>query len=264
MNNANYNGFLASLTKQSGNVKHLGSSFFTLSYTWSHNLDNGSGFNQRSSLIPYFRPHALYGNSDFDMRQRLVFSGGWELPFAEYWAKGPKRLTTGWSLYPIFSAQSGVPIDIYGGYGNADEITPGPSGFGDPQVVRADQLTSSVQIMNPRNIVNGQSFFFNPADFGQNPCAAAGTCPIGYYGSFRRNSFRGPGRVNLDFSLEKSTLISERVRLLFRAEAFNIFNHAQFVNPGGGSPVRVTSTLLGQVTTTYDPRILQLALKLTF
>jgi len=195
LNNANYNGFLASLTKQSGNVKRLGSSFFTLSYTWSHNLDNGSGFNQRSSLIPYFRPHALYGNSDFDMRQRLVFSGGWELPFADYWAKGPKRLTTGWSLYPIFFAQSGVPIDIYGGYGNPDEITPGPSGFGDPQVVRADQLTPSVQIMNPRNIVNGQSFYFNPADFGQNPCAAAGTCPIGYYGSFRRNSFTGPGRV---------------------------------------------------------------------
>ena len=102
LNNANYNGFLASLTKQTGNVAHLGSVFFTLSYTWSHNLDNGSGFNQRSQLISYFRPARLYGNSDFDMRQRLVFSGGWELPFAEYWANGPKRLTKGWSLFPIF------------------------------------------------------------------------------------------------------------------------------------------------------------------
>jgi len=264
LNNANYNGFLASLTKQSGHVAHLGSAFFTLSYTWSHNLDNGSGFNQRSALIPYFRPHALYGNSDFDIRQRLVFSGGWELPFAEYWVNGPERLTRGWSLFPIFFAQSGVPIDIYGGYGNADETTPGPSGFGDPQVVRADQLTPSVQILNPRHIVDGKSYYFNPADFGQDPCASSGTCPVGFYGTFRRNSFAGPGRVNLDLSLEKATPITENVKLAFRVEAFNLFNHAQFVNPGGGSPVRVTSTLLGQVTTTYDPRILQLALKLTF
>lgn len=266
LNNANYNGFLASLTKQAGKVPHFGSSFFTLSYTLSHNLDNGSGFNQRSSLIPYFRPHALYGNSDFDMRQRLVFSGGWELPFADYWASGPKRLTQGWSLYPIFFVQSGVPMDIYGGYGNPSETNPGPSGFGDPQVVRADQLTPTVQKLNPRHIVNGQSFYFNPADFGQDPCwtSAGSTCPVGFYGTFRRNSLIGPGRVNLDLSLEKATPITEKVKLAFRVEAFNIFNHAQFVNPGGGSPVRVTSTVLGQVTQTYDPRILQLALKLTF
>ena len=266
LNNANYNGFLASLTKQSGNVAHLGSVFFTLSYTWSHNLDNGSGFNQRSSLIPAARPHALYGNSDFDMRQRLVFSGGWELPFADYWANGPKRLTKGWSLFPIFFVQSGVPMDIYGGYGNPSETDPGPSGFGDPQVVRADQLTPTVQKLNPRHIVNGQSFYFNPADFGQDPCwsATTSTCPVGFYGTFRRNSLIGPGRVNLDLSLEKATPITERVSLAFRVEAFNLFNHAQFINPGGGSPVKVTSTVLGQVTNTYDPRILQLALRLTF
>lgn len=266
LNNANYNGLLASVTKQEGNIRHVGSTFFTLSYTWSHNLDNGSGFNQRSALIPASRPHALYGNSDFDMRQRLVFSGGWELPFAEYWANGPKRLTQGWGLYPIFFVQSGVPIDIYGGYGNPSETNPGPSGFGDPQVVRADQLTSTVQKLNPRHIVNGQSFYFNPADFGQDPCwsSTGSTCPVGFYGTFRRNSLIGPGRVNLDLSLEKATPITERVKLAFRVEAFNIFNHAQFINPGGGSPVKVTSTVLGQVTNTYDPRILQLALKLTF
>ena len=266
LNNSNYNGFLASVTKQQGNVAHLGSVFYTLSYTWSHNLDNGSGFNQRSQLIPYYDRHALYGNSDFDMRQRLVFSGGWELPFAQYWSNGPKRLTKGWSLFPILVVQSGVPIDIYGGYGNPDEATPGPSGYGDPQVVRADQVTQSVQKLNPRHIVfdssgNPQSFYFNPADFGQDPCVNAGTCPVGFYGTYRRNSLTGPGRTNLDLSLEKATPITERMKLAFRAEAFNLFNHTQFKNPGS---TRVTSPLLGQVTTTYDPRILQLALKLTF
>jgi hypothetical protein len=269
LNNANYNGFLASLTKQTGNVAHLGSVFFTLSHTWSHNLDNGSGFNQRSQQISYFRPHAFYGNSDFDMRQRLVLSGGWELPFAQYWATGPKRLTQGWSLFPIFFVQSGTPFDLYGGYENPSETDPGPSGFGDPQVVRADQLTPTVQKMNPRHIVldslgNPQSFYFNPANFGQDPCwnpPVTQTCPLGFYGTYRRNSLVGPGRVNLDLSLEKATPLSERVKLAFRVEAFNLFNHTQFKNPGSS---RVTSPLLGQITTTYDPRILQLALKLTF
>ncbi len=276
LNNANYNGLLASLTKQSGQVAHVGSVFYTLSYTWSHNLDNGSGFNQRSSLIPYYDRHALYGNSDFDMRQRLVFSGGWEMPFAEYWPNASKRLTQGWSLFPIFVAQSGVPIDIYGGYGGASEYNPGPSGYGDPQVVRADQLVPSVQFFDPRHVRtltdsfgNPQTgnFYFNPADFGKDPCwnpSGTSTCPVGFYGTFRRNSLTGPRRVNLDLSLEKSTSITERAKLSFRAEAFNIFNHTQFINPGGGSAVRVSSSLLGQVTQTYDPRILQLALKLSF
>jgi hypothetical protein len=108
---------------------------------------------------------------------------------------------------------------------------------------------------------NPQSFYFNPNDFGQNPCAFDGTCPVGYYGTYRRNSLTGPGRVNLDLSLEKATPITEKIKLAFRVEAFNIFNHTQFKNPGS---TRVSSPLLGQITTTYDPRILQLALKLTF
>jgi outer membrane receptor protein involved in Fe transport len=261
LNNANYNGFLASLTKQSGQVKHVGSAFFTLAYTWSHNFDNGSGFNQRTMLIPYDRPHAFYGNSDFDIRQRLVFSGGWELPFADYWPNAPRRLTKGWSLFPIFIAQSGPPIDIYGGYGGASEFNPGPSGFGDPQIVRADQFTPTVNKLNPHNIVNGQSLYLNPKDFGQDPCWNAGTCPVGFYGTYRRNSIAGPGRVNLDLSLEKAVPITERVKLAFRTEAFNLFNHTEFQNPGSS---RVTSPLFGQITTTYDPRILQLALRISF
>jgi hypothetical protein len=63
-------------------------------------------------------------------------------------------------------------------------------------------------------------------------------------------------------ALEKSTdLIGERTKLIFRVEAFNIFNHAEFRPP---ADVRVTSGTFGQITGTYDPRILQLALRLAF
>jgi len=279
---ANYNGLLASLTKNASPVPHLGKMFFTLSYTWSHNLDNASGFNQRSAQVPFYNPHQFYSNSDFDQRQRLVFSGGWDLPFAEMWANAPRRLTNGWSLYPIAFFQSGIPIDLYLHPSYLVPPTPlfndpGSSEYGDPELSRPDQLTPKVQTFNPRRIqtftnpVSGLpetgNFYFNPTDFGVNPCAAAdnGTCPVGYYGSFQRNSFVGPSRANFDLALEKATaLAGERWKMLFRVEAFNILNHTQFRNPGNTNGGNFSSGTLGQVTQTFDPRILQLSLRFAF
>jgi hypothetical protein len=289
LDNANYNGLLASLTKRETNVRYLGQVFFTLAYTWSHNLDDGSGFNSRNAQIASYNHHQFYGNSDFDIRQRLTFSGGWELPFARLWSSGPKRLTTGWSLYPIAFAQSGIPLDITAGLPHHSS-SPGPSGVGDQEVVRANQVTSSIPTFDPHQVqtFNGTkaNYYFNPMDF----CAvidnsttpptctsfaptcfsssaipgsgAPGACPAPTYGTFHRNSFHGPRRVNFDLSLEKTTnLVGEQVKLIFRAEAFNILNHTEFRPPADTTS---TSGTLGQISRTYDPRILQLALKLTF
>ncbi|MBV9483970.1 MAG: TonB-dependent receptor [Acidobacteria bacterium] len=270
LNNANYNGLLASLTHRTADIPYLGSVFFTFSYTWSHNLDNGSGFNQRTGQISFFEPHRFYGNSDFDIRNRVVFSGGWELPFAKMWSNASRRLTAGWTLLPIWFYQSGSPLDIYGSAGAPSENNPGPSGFGDPQNVRADQVTSSVQTFDPRRLqtfaaFNGGApgnYYFNPSDLIQDPCIGAGTCPIGFYGTYRRNSLIGPSRTNFDLALEKTTdLVGENMKLAFRVEAFNLLNHAEFKNPAS---TRVTSPQLGVVSATYDPRILQVALRLTF
>lgn len=265
LNHANYNGLLSSLTKQAQDVRYLGNVFFTTSYTWSHNLDNGTGFNSRVSSIPYYNHNQFYGNSDFDLRQRLAFSGGWELPFAKAWADGPQRLTSGWSLYPIYFIQSGIPLDFLAGLIQSS-TDPGPSGAGDAEIVRADQMVSSAQTLNPRTVQTFSgatgNFWFNPNDFQQNACINAGTCPLGFYGTYRRNSFHGPRHSNLDMALEKSTnLVGERTKLLFRAEAFNLFNHAEFRPPEATS---VTSGTFGQISGTYAPRILQLALKLSF
>jgi hypothetical protein len=258
LNNANYNGLLASLTKRETDVPILGQVFFTLAYTWSHNLDNGSGFNSRILYIPFYNRHQFYGNSDFDIRQRLTFSGGWEMPFARLWSSGPKRLTTGWSLYPIFFIQSGIPLDFTAGT-SQHSSDPGPSGAGDGEIVRADQMVSSVPTLDPHKPGN---FWFDPNAFQQDPCIGLGTCPLGFYGTYKRNSFHGPRRVNLDLALEKSTnLIGERAKLIFRVEAFNIFNHTEFRPPAA---INVSSGTFGQITGTYDPRILQLALRLTF
>jgi len=269
LNRGNYNGLLTSLTKRESDVPIIGKAFFTLAYTWSHNLDNGSGFNSRISSIPYYSHNQFWGNSDFDIRQRFTFSGGWELPFEKMWAGGPKRLTGGWSLYPIFFVQSGIPLDFTAGTRQRSG-QPGPSGAGDGQLVRADQMTASVGTFNPRRVqtfggVTG-NFWFDPNSFQQDDCITgnngAGPCPTGFYGTYQRNSFHGPRRSNLDLALEKSTALGgERTKLVFRAEAFNIFNRAEFRPPSDRS---VLSGTFGQISGTYDPRILQLALKLVF
>lgn len=262
---ANYNGLLTSLTKQAQNIRYVGNVFFTTSYTWSHNLDNGTGFNSRVSSIPYYNHKQFYGNSDFNLPQRLAFSGGWELPFANAWADGPKRLTSGWSLYPIYFIQSGIPLDFLAG-SHQRSTDPGPSGAGDGEIVRADQMVASVHTFNPRSVQTfagtSGNYWFDPSSFQQDACIGAGTCPIGFYGTYRRNSFRGPRHSNLDLALEKSTnLVGDRTKLMFRAEAFNIFNHAEFRPPADTS---VLSGSFGQIGGTYAPRILQLALKLSF
>ena len=267
LNNANYNGLLTSLTKRETDVRYLGQVFFTLAYTWSHNLDNGSGFNSRNTQIASYNHHVLYGNSDFDIRQRLAFSGGWELPFAKAWSSGPKRLTNGWSLYPIIFAQSGIPLDVLAGL-HQSQSKPGPSGAGDREVVRANQMVKSVSTLDPHKTGN---YWFDPNDFSVPLCfssskipgsGAPGACPAPTYGTFGRNSFYGPRHVNMDLALEKATnLIGERIKLIFRVEAFNVLNHTEFRPP---SDTSFTSTTFGQITGTYDPRILQLALKLTF
>jgi hypothetical protein len=275
LNNANYNALLASLTKRESNIPHIGDVFFTLAYTWSHNLDNGSGFNSRNTQIASYDHHVLYGNSDFDVPQRLTFSGGWELPFARMWADGPKRLTTGWSLYPIIFAQSGIPLDVLAGLHQSQDV-PGPSGAGDRGIIRAN-VVAPIQTFDPHQVhtFNGvaANYYFDPNDFAVPDCfssteipgsGAPGACPASTYGTFGRNSFFGPRRVNMDLALEKATnLVGERTKLIFRVEAFNIFNHTEFRPPDRTSS-SFSSGTFGQISGTYDPRILQLALRLTF
>ena len=93
-----------------------------------------------------------------------------------------------------------------------------------------------------------------------NPAAFAAPYP-GTFGDLGRDTLTGPGLSELDFSVAKSTAIREGLRAQFRAEFFNVLNHTQWQPQASYA---VTSPLLGQITSTYPPRIGQLALKLVF
>ena len=275
-----YNALEASLTKRFSNAGGIGNTFFTLAYTWSHSIDNASGFRQRSDIVPYYDQQAFRASSDQDVRQRLAISGGWDLPFDQMWKSGPKMLTSGWSLYPIFSLRTGFVLDVTAGL-NSTIDKPGPSGAGDASSVRPNLATATVQTFDPRqtqtiNGVTGNYWFdpnaFTVPDYFNDPTSIP-AADQRTYGSLPRNAFRGPGRTNLDLAVAKTFAFGERWHAEFRAEAFNLFNHAEFYNPGcapgvNGVPqcnqLNVASGNLGTVGSTYDPRILQLALRIRF
>jgi Carboxypeptidase regulatory-like domain/TonB-dependent Receptor Plug Domain len=288
VSNANYNALEASLSRQPKSSK-LGTAYFTLAYTYGHNLDNASGFAQRNSQVPAYSPNLFYASGDTDVRQRISFSGGWDLPFDRMWATGPKRLTRGWSVYPIVTWRSGFPFDIPAGLGNTtDPTNPGTSGAGDPYLSHA-AVVAPIHMLDPRRqttivptiygtnpntgacqITTGAPvtghFIFDPNSFsniplqnnayygGDNPCFPE-LDPVDNpadrtYG-LGRNVLRGPHLTNVDAALAKTTAITERVSLEFRVEYFNVLNHPEFAQPTVlDGATNINGATFGQITTT--------------
>jgi hypothetical protein len=272
---SNYNALLASLTKRAGDWHSLGETFYTVSYTWSHALDNSSGWlGPKLNTVPYYDHDEFYGNSEFDIRQRFVLSGGWEIPFAHLWSSGPKRLTSGWRLFPILTIQSGEPLNVSANLVSGLYGTPGPSGAGDSNLVLADLSGSSIQTYSPAKTqtINGVTgnYYFNPNSFAPNPASwTCGTCiptpAERTYGTYPRDSLIGPGFTNLDLSLEKRTpLFGERLQTVFRVEAFNVLNHPEFWTPNTNTFAPSTFGQITSVNPSSPSRIIQLALRLIF
>jgi len=286
---ANYNALQVNLTRRYASSK-LGSAFYTFAYTWSHELDNVSGFRQRNSQVPYYDEGYFWASGDTDVRQVISFSGGWDLPFDHAWASGPKFLTKGWSLYPILTWRTGFPLDISAQL-FASPTDPGPAGDGDPNLVHADQILPNVATYNARNqqtIFNPNSgsaitgnYYFNPAAFTAAPLVALdgaaqtnAAALVGQFteGTLGRNSIRGPGDINMDIALAKHfKFFEDKLDAELRLDAFNVFNHANWGNPTGTcsastcSPItNINSPQFGQVTTTLGPRVVQIAMHIRF
>ncbi|HWO36676.1 MAG TPA: hypothetical protein VNO32_48460, partial [Candidatus Acidoferrum sp.] len=250
-----YHSLQSSLTRQIADSRYIGRTYFVLGYTWSHSIDNASGFRQRNSGVPTYNPGLFRASSDQDVRNRITFSGGWDMPWDKVWDSGPRRLTQGWSLFPIVTWHTGFPYDISARLG--DQFNPGaegPSGAGDSYNVHAN-VVGPTNSQDPRKLQNlggtlGENpgfFWFNPTSFSNAQCGDAndqGNCTpstailpsseqvvaspsLATYGTLPRNFLRGPGLINTDLALSKTTaLVGEHTKLELRAEFFNIFNHA--------------------------------------
>jgi len=215
---------------------------FLASYTYSKVLTDSSGFN---STWINFTNHALSKSlAQFDMRQNFVISYAYQLPFGRFHSL-PNRLTQGWSINGITRFTTGFPV--YLSEPDDDRSLVGSTGVDVPDLV------GRVQIQNPRLAgPQGPNQYFSASSFAAEP--------LGQFGSANRAFFSGPGLNNWDFALHKETVIRESMKLEFRAEYFNLFNHTQFMNPVGN----FNSSQFGLVTSAQNPRIGQMSLKFLF
>jgi hypothetical protein len=214
-----------------------------LGYTFSKSLDDASGYGEQ--INPY-NPKLSRGLSAFDSTHNFVLSYSYYLPFDKL--GGPKRLTNGWQVSGITRFATGLPVTLV----EQDDHSLQGTSFGGPIILSADTPNATGQPLNISNPRSTGGQYFNATAFASSA--------IGQEGNVDRRYFHGPGINNFDFALLKGTRLTERVDLQFRAEFFNIFNHAQFLTPSG----ILGSSTFGLVTAAAPPRIGQLSLKLNF
>ncbi len=226
--NSSYNSLQVSLERRSSLTT------FLLGYTFSKSIDNGSFFNDRMNYADHSLSRSL---SNFDSTHNFVASYSIALPFDRAFGAAPKRLVQGWRIAGITRFATGFPVGIVD-FG--DRALRGTAGLDRPDYVGGLQIYDNLR---------GDHRLFNREAFADPP--------LGVFGTINRRPFNGTGLINWNLALHKDTQIREGIALQVRVEAFNAFNHVQFVNP----TAPFSSSLFGFVTRAQAPRILQLGFK---
>jgi Carboxypeptidase regulatory-like domain/TonB-dependent Receptor Plug Domain len=236
------------------------------SYTWSHCIDYGS-----SNLFVGFQR----GNCDFDVRHNFSSAFSYDLPNAGHNGFA-NAILHHWGIDDRFTARSGFPVTIWG----SPIFVPvtGKLVFSGVDLVQGQPLYIS-RCASP--LPTGPAQIGCPGGKGINP-AAFTPVPIDpntgqptHSATAPRNFVRGFGAWQMDLAIRREFPIYERLKLQFRAEAFNAFNHPNFGvinNTNFGAPTfgEATATLansLGVLSPLYQtggPRSMQFALKLLF
>ena len=233
-------------------------------YTWSKSTDTlpvdaspGGPADGNSWVYPWYFPHADSldrGLSDFDHAQRFVVSYVYQLPLFSKSNAFIRTVAGGWQFTGVFQAQTGPPLTVVAG--------------------KDQSLTA---LGRDRAVLTG-------APYGGNACGTTAPCvnyldpnsfalpATGAFGNVGKGLLRGPGLQVWDTGLFKNFPIKERLNIQFRAEFFNVLNRANFTGPAGScnatscdsTRATVNAGGFGSIRAAADPRIGQLALKLTF
>jgi len=271
--NSTYHGLVIAGKMQLTNILTMNSS-----YTWSHGIDNASSFFGATNSNPpddSRNIRAERGNSDNDQRHRFVNAFVLDVPVGKgraHLANVPgivDQIIGGWTVSAITNLTTGVPFTVFA------NTSIDFSGFNNtvdrPDVVTAGPLT--INRGNPDN-------FFDPSYFGKvgtNFCpgstvnrVTSGCAPAGRVGTVPRNTFYGPGLINVDMAVGKTFPIKERFKLEYRADFLNLLNHPNFavtsanrsMNNGAFGQLSSTSQFNGGDT--GSARVIQMTLKLRF
>jgi hypothetical protein len=182
-------------------------------YTWSHATDDSSSGTSITSPGLFYAPSQNHGASNFDVRHSVSGALTYDIP-TPHSHPIVNALLRNWSVNTLFTARTGLPFDV-----KLNEIT----AFNSSTAFRRADLVAGQPIwLDDPHVPGGKKV--NPAAFGV-PAAPTGQ------GSLGRDSISGFGAWQDDFGLHRSFKVTERVRTEFRVEAFNIFNHPNFINP---------------------------------
>jgi hypothetical protein len=238
--NSSYNGLQAMVTKRlSKGLTIVGH------YTWSKAIDDAcqqETLDQCRQQDPFNRLGSR-GLGEFDRRHVAVFSYLWELPFYKNGHPAFRHTLGGWQLAGINTFQTGNPLTVQTG---ADVALTGvgydrPDAIGNP--ILSQSRSKDEKILR----------WFDTSAFVRNQ--------PGRYGNAGRSTIPGPGSLDWDLSFQKTIPLRERHRIEFRADFFNILNHA---NLGAPATTFNTTQSFGRITSTGGARVTQLALRYEF
>ena len=218
---SHYDSLQASLTKRTTHGL-----FFTLAYTYSHGLDNGSGLESSGfnglgvNVFPGYQ-HLSYGDSDFDARHRLVASYNYEIPLLHSMNEHlyVREAIGAWHLAGVTALQTGFPITITdeGAFTSlyCDQYTY----YSCPDTPNTS--STHIKSLNPRKT----GAWFDGSVFSQE---ATGT-----FGNVKRNFFHGPGFNYTNLQLYKNFPLGNNAEryVQVQLQAFNAFNHMNFAQP---------------------------------
>lgn len=264
--NSHYNALQASVNGRVARDLQLQAGY-TLSKAIDPTTGGGNGFDLDPVQNPYVGWKGDVGPSIFDRRHVAFFNFVYDIPLFRDASNGfEKSALGGWQLSGIVNVQSGAPLNIQ------VNGTSGASPFSGGDVTVRPNVTGSISYPHKN------TEWFDPSVFLGT--SALPTCATGpdCFGTLGHDALRGPGRDNWTMSLFKNFNFTEHARLEFRVDAFNIWNHTQYignVQQGGigttvdEKTVSGVNTLLpgsnfGSFTAAYDPRVLQLGLKMVF
>jgi hypothetical protein len=207
--NSSYNALWVSANRRLASGLQINAS-----YTWSKSLDYNSLSSMGAVVENAYNLHADRGLSDFDARQRFVTSVLYSLPFTGKW------FIEGWQAAMVLTAQSGAPVNI---------VTTNSTVTGVTGTLRPD-------VTGPIKVIGSVDHWFDTSVFTADSS----------FGDLGRNVVTGPTFNNTDLSIMKNTVVAETIQVQFRAEFFDVLNHANLGQPGNvvGSPNfgRITNT----------------------